>query len=371
VRVAFIHDWLNGMRGGERCLEALCEVYPDAHLYTLFHEKGKLSPTIEAMQIHTSFVQKLPFVFGKYRHYLPLFPVAIEQFDVRDYDLVISLNHCVANGVITRPQTCHISYTFTPMRYAWDLYQDYFGGNRLRGLSRYLIPYCMNYLRMWDMVASKRVDYFVAISEHVQKRIAKHYRRTAEVIYPPVDAEFYTPATDSKKEDFFLIVSAFAPYKKLDLAVDAFNHLNVPLKIIGQGQDEKRLQALAKPHIQFLGALSDAEVRDHYRRCRALVFPGEEDFGIVPLEAQTCGTPIIAYAKGGVLETTIAGETALWFREQTVEAIIAAVRQFEQHAFDSITIRTHACRFAKSRFKQEMQRYIEQKLANFPENGMI
>ena len=185
MRVALIHDWLNGMRGGERCLEALCEVYPEAHLYSLFHEKGKLSPTIEALPSRTSFVQRLPFVFRKYRHYLPLFPVAIEQFDLRAYDLVVSLNHCVANGVITRPQTCHIGYTFTPMRYAWDLYQEYFGGDRLHGFSRYIIPACMNYLRMWDIAASKRVDYFVAISEHVKKRIAKHYRRSADVIYPP------------------------------------------------------------------------------------------------------------------------------------------------------------------------------------------
>jgi glycosyltransferase involved in cell wall biosynthesis len=276
VRVAFIHDWLNGMRGGERCLEALCELYPDAHLYTLFHEKGTLSPIIERMQIRTSFVQKLPFVFSKYRHYLPLFPVAIEQFDVREYDLVISLNHCVANGVITRPQTCHLSYTFTPMRYAWDLYHEYFGGNRLHGISRYLIPYCMTYLRMWDMATSKRIDYFVAISQHVKKRIEKHYRRTADVIYPPVDTEFYTPGADLQKGDFFLIVSAFAPYKKIELGIEAFNRLNLPLKIIGQGQDEKRLKTFANRNIQFLGTLSDEAVRDHYRRCRALIFPGEE-----------------------------------------------------------------------------------------------
>lgn len=366
MRVALIHDWLNGMRGGERCLEALCEAYPEAHLYSLFHEKGKLSPVLEAMPIHTSFVQKLPLVFKKYRHYLPLFPVAIEQFDLRAYDLVVSLNHCVANGVITRPQTCHIGYTFTPMRYAWDLYPEYFGGGRLRGSARYLIPAFMNYLRMWDVTASKRVDYFVAISQHVQKRIEKHYRRSAEVIYPPVDTEFYTPAPEIPPGEFFLMVSAFAPYKKIEIAIEAFNRLNLPLKIIGQGQDEKQLRTLATPRIEFLGALSDEEVRDHYRLCRALIFPGEEDFGIVPLEAQACGKPVIAYAKGGILETTRERETALWFFEQTPAALIAAVQAFETHAFTAPTIRDHACHFAKKRFQQAMQAYIAQKMANFP-----
>ncbi len=365
MKIAFVHDWLNGMRGGERCLEALCELYPNADLYSLFHERGKLSPTIESLNIQTSFIQRLPFIFKKYRHYLPLFPVAIEQFDLRPYDLVVSMSHCVANGVITRPQTCHIGYTFTPMRYAWDLYHEYFGGNRSRGLARYLIPYFMNYLRMWDMAASKRVDYFVAISEYVKTRIEKHYRRSADVIYPPVNTDFYTPGKSQQKENFFLIVSAFAPYKKIELAIEAFTRLQLPLKIIGQGQDEKRLKTLAGPQIKFLGALSDEEVRDHYRRCRALIFPGEEDFGIVPLEAQSCGSPVIAYAKGGALETTIPHKTAIHFHEQTHEALIAAVREFGSSSFSAENIREHACRFAKTRFQNEMQAYIEQKLEAF------
>ena len=371
MRIAFVHDWLNGMRGGERCLEALCELYPDADLYSLFYEKGKLSQTIESLNIHTSFIQKLPFAFKKYRHYLPLFPVAIEQFDLRNYDLVVSLSHCVANGVITRPQTCHIGYTFTPMRYAWDLYHDYFGGDRSRGISRYLIPYVMNYLRMWDMAASKRVDHFVAISQHIRKRIEKHYRRSADVIYPPVDTEFYTPTDHPQKDDFFLIVSAFAPYKKIGLAIEAFNHLRLPLKIIGQGQEAKRLMLLANSNIEFLGTLTDAEVRDHYRRCRALIFPGEEDFGIVPLEAHACGSPVIAYAKGGVLETTVPSKTAIHFHKQTTKDLMAAIREFETCSFSSTEVRTHACRFAKTRFQQEMQAYIEQKLRTFSEERKL
>lgn len=365
MRVAFVHDWLNGMRGGERCLEALCELYPEAELYTLFHEPGKLSPTIERHPITPSFIQKLPGVFRTYRHYLPLFPVAIEQFDLRAYDLVVSLSHCVANGVITRPQTCHIGYTFTPMRYAWDLYFDYFGKGRLRGLSRMLIPLFMNYLRIWDVAASNRVDYFVAISDFIRQRIEKHYRRPAEVIYPPVDVEFYTPDPTVRQGDFFLIVSAFAPYKRIDIAIEAFTRLNLPLKIIGQGQEIKQLQASAPPHIEFLGALSDAEVRDHYRRCRALIFPGEEDFGIVPVEVQACGRPVIAYAKGGIVETTLPNETALWFHEQSPEALVAAVQEFETQTFEPAVIREHACHFAKIRFQQEMHAYIEQKVEEF------
>ncbi len=370
MRIAFIHDWLNGMRGGEYCLEALCELYPDAHIYSLFHQPGKLSTTIERMRIRTSFIQNLPLVFSKYRHYLPLFPVAIEQFDLREYDLVLSESHCVAKGVITRPQTCHISYTFTPMRYAWDLYHDYFGdrrfgGDRTKGLSRFVIPYFMNYLRMWDIAASNRVDYFVAISAHIRQRIEKHYRRPADMIYPPVDTEFYTPDSQMPHEDFFLVAGAFAPYKRVDLAIEACNRLQHPLKIVGKGQDAERLRKLAGPTIEIVEAPTNETLRDYYRRCRALLYPGEEDFGIMPIEAQACGTPVIAYAKGGAVETTLDGQTAVWFHEQTVDAMMTAIQQFGTHTFQSSIINTHAAKFAKLRFQREMQAYIAQKFVDF------
>jgi glycosyltransferase involved in cell wall biosynthesis len=225
----------------------------------------------------------------------------------------------------------------------------------------------MNYLRMWDIAASKRVDYFVAISHHVKQRIAKHYRRSADVIYPPVNTEFYTPDPTLPNAEFFLIVSAFAPYKKIELAIEAFNRLGQPLKIIGQGQELKRLKKLAKPNIELLGALPDEAVRDHYRRCRALIFPGEEDFGIVPLEAQACGTPVIGYARGGLLETTIPDQTAIYFYEHTPEALLEAIQKFQQTTFSPTAIRTQACRFAKSRFQQEMQAYIDHKMQAFAE----
>ncbi|MCI0529200.1 MAG: glycosyltransferase, partial [Nitrospira sp.] len=251
MKIAFAHDWLNGMRGGERCLEALCEVYPQATIYTLLYEKGHLSSTIEGMSIQTSFIQNLPGVFKKYRHYLPLFPTAIEQFDLRSCDLVISLNHCVAKGVLTKPGTCHICYILTPMRYAWDLYWDYFGGDKVGSLQKVLIPFFINYLRTWDVASSQRVDYFVAISEYVARRVRKYYRRECEVIYPPVDTDFYT--SGSQDEDYFLMVSAFAPYKQIDLAIQAFNRLKLPLKIIGGGQEEKMLKRLAGSTVEFLG----------------------------------------------------------------------------------------------------------------------
>jgi len=363
MKIAFAHDWLNGMRGGERCLEALCEVYPQATIYTLLHEQGNLSPALSRMRIQTSFVQKLPLAFKKYRHYLPLFPTAIEQFDLRGYDLVVSLSHCVAKGVLTGPGTCHICYILTPMRYAWDLYQDYFGGKKIHGLRKWIVPFLINYLRTWDAASSNRVDYFIAISEHVARRVRKYYRRECEVIYPPVDTQFYTPG--SGDGDYFLIVSAFAPYKRIDLAIEAFNRLKLPLKIIGKGQEEKALKRLAQGHIEFLGTLPDQEVRDYYRKCRALIFPGEEDFGLTPLEAQATGRPVIAYARGGALETVVEGVTGLFFPEPTVESLCQAVQRFEHLNFEKSKIRDQALRFSKERFKQEMKVYIEGKVKEY------
>lgn len=363
MKIAFAHDWLNGMRGGERCLEALCEIYPQAVLYTLLYEKGKLTPTIEGRHIYSSFIQELPFVFKKYRQYLPLFPTAIEQFDLRDYDLVVSLSHCVAKGVLTKPATCHICYILTPMRYAWDLYQDYFGREKIQGFQKWVIPFFLNYLRTWDVASSNRVDYFVAISEHVARRVRKYYRRECDVIYPPVDTGFYTPG--AQEGDYFLIVSAFAPYKRIDLAIEAFNRLKLPLKIIGKGQEEKALKRLAGATIEFLGSLSDEEVRDYYRRCRALIFPGEEDLGLTPLEAQATGRPVIAYARGGALETIVEGVTGLFFQEPTVESLCQAIARFNQMSFDKTKIREQALRFSKERFKEEMKAYIENKVKEY------
>lgn len=368
MNVAIIHDWLTGMRGGEKCLEVFCELFPDAHLYTLLHIKGKLSPTIEAMDIRTSFVQRLPMVEKRYRNYLPLFPTAIEMFDLKGYDLVLSSSHCVAKGVIPPPDSLHVSYVYSPMRYVWDMYPHYFGPGKVGRVSGKLIPLFANYLRMWDAASSRRVDDFIAISGYVGKRIEKYYRRSSDVIYPPVDGSSFS--VSGRTEDYYLIVSAFAPYKRVDLAVEAFNRLGLKLRIIGTGQDEKRLKELAGPNIEFLGWQSDEAVREHYSSCRALIFPGEEDFGIVPLEAMASGRPVVAYGAGGALETVapLGGPsphpTGVFFHEQTPEALAAAVKKLEDNMdrFDPDNTRAHAMGFDRAVFKKTVKDYITRRL---------
>ena len=301
MKVAIIHDWLTGMRGGEKVLEAFCELFPQAHVYTLLHLPRTVSPSIEALPIHTSFIQNLPFSKKGYRRYLPLFPMAIERFDLKGYDLILSCSHCVAKGIVPPPDALHISYLLTPMRYAWDMFGEYFGAKKSR-----LIPFFIHYLRMWDVTSSQRVDDFLAISKHVQRRIMKYYRRDAEVIYPPVDTRRFKPGT--KKGDFFLIVSSLVSYKAVDVAVEAFNRLGYPLRIIGSGPEEQRLRAMARSNVAFLGWQRDEVVAEAYSRCRALIFPGEEDFGIVPLEAMASGRPVIAFGRGGALETIVSSD---------------------------------------------------------------
>lgn len=377
MKVALVHDWLTGMRGGEKCLEIFCRLYPEADLYTLLHVSGSVSPLIEKRQIRTSFLQLLPGIKKHYRYYLPLMPLAIQQFDLSKYDLILSSSHCVAKGVSAGKNGLHICYCFTPMRYIWDQYHHYFGPTR----SGFLISTAMHllrpYLKKWDIDSSQGVNHFIAISKHVEKRIQSYYRRKAEVVYPPVDTKFYAP-TGEKPEDFFLIVSAFAPYKRLDLAVEAFGKLGYPLKIIGSGQELSRLKKIAAPNIEFLGWLSNEAIRSHYARCRAFIFPGEEDFGITPLEAQGMGRPVIAYSRGGVLETVvpeigswkpefdipkekIARPTGVFFHDQTPGALISAVQSFEsiEKNFDPEYIRNHASQFDVEVFSRHIQAHIE------------
>jgi glycosyltransferase involved in cell wall biosynthesis len=366
MKVALIHDWLTGMRGGERCLEVFCELFPQADLYTLLHIPGSVSPLIEKMPITTSFIQKLPFPKKGYRKYLPLFPMAIERFNLKGYDLVLSCSHCVAKGVITPPDAPHISYMLTPMRYAWDMYEDYFGQSRNR-----LITLFIHYLRMWDVTSSQRVDNFLSISRHVQNRIMKFYRRQSEVIYPPVEISRFR--LGNKKGNFFLIVSSLVPYKNIRLAVEAFNRLRYPLRIIGTGPEEKKLRSVAKKNIEFMGWQTDGVVAKNYSACRALIFPGEEDFGIVPLEAMGCGRPVIAYGKGGVLETVISHQnpflntkkaTGIFFYEQNVEALMDAVERFSliEREFDPEAIRKHALQWDRKIFKERIKKNIVEKM---------
>jgi len=357
MKTAIIHDWLTGQRGGEMGLEILCQLYPDATIFTLLHKKGSVSPVIENMKIKTSFVQQLPFAEEKYRNYLALFPMAVESFDLKGYDVIISHSHCVAKGAIPQNGATHICYCYTPMRYAWLFYDEYFGNRNI--LAQGLIKPILADLRRWDKKTSKRVNYFVACSQHVRKRIQDFYDRDADVVYCPVDTSRFN--IGNKDEDFYLIISAFVPYKKIDLAIEAFNKLDKPLYVIGGGPDEKRLRKMAGPKIKFLGWKTPDELVEYFSKCRALVFPGEEDFGIVPVEAQASGRPVIAYKKGGALETVVEGETGVFFEKQAADSLADAVTRFEKMSFDKNKIRQNALKFDKSVFKEKMRDYVKEK----------
>ncbi len=381
MKVALVHDWLTGMRGGEKVLEVFCELFPHAHLYTLLHNKGSVSYTIESMDIRTSFVQSLPLIKNKYRHYLPIFPKAIERFDLRGYDLVLSSSHCVAKGVITGSDTLHVCYCFTPMRYIWDLYDQYFDKKRSNLFTRWAVSLVLEYLRKWDVASSKRVDKFIAISKYIADRIKRNYGRESDIIFPPVDSAYFKPTPSNG--DFYLMVSPLAPNKRVDIAIKAFNKINLPLKIIGSGQEEKKLGEMAGKDITLMGWQPDEIVKAHYLNCKALIFPGVEDFGIVPLEAQACGKPVIAYGKGGALETIIPinrgklriksengqsnNATGLFFYEQTPESLALAVHHFEEikDVFDKHQIRKNAESFDRVIFKDKIKNYIEQKYSKF------
>ncbi|MBL4665417.1 MAG: glycosyltransferase [Nitrospinaceae bacterium] len=370
------------MRGGEKCLEVLCKLYPSADLFTLLHIPGKVSPVIESHRIQTSFIQNLPFAESKYRYYLPLMPFAIETFDLKGYDLILSSSHCVAKSVKPGPNSLHICYCHTPMRYIWDQFDQYFGRENSSWLVTNAMKLIRPWLQRWDVKTSRRVNNFIANSRHVQKRIKKYYNQEAAIIHPPVDTGLLTPDESERKEDYFLIVSAFAPYKRLDLAVDAFNQLNLPFFVIGEGQDAKRLKEMAKPNIHFEGWLDNSQIRSHFARCRAFVFCGEEDFGITLLEAQAMGRPVIALGRGGALETVVPDSqswkpetgkdksstsqpTGVFFYEQTPEALIEAIQHFEsiEPQFDADAIRTHAQKFDVSVYTEKMKNFIEEKIA--------
>ena len=362
-KVALIHDWLTGMRGGERCLEVFCELFPEADLFTLLHVPGSVSPLIERRRIVTSFVQRLPAVATHYRYYLPLFPSAVESFDLRGYDLVLSSSHCVAKGARPAPGARHVSYCFTPMRYVWDLYDEYFGRGAGR-LTRLVMPPLAARLRRWDRESSARVQRFAAISRHVAARIERYYGRSAEVIHPPVDVQRFELAAGDD-DGFYLVVSALAPYKRLDLAVRAANRLGRRLLVVGWGPEERRLRALAGPTVEFLGRRSDEDVAELYRRCRAVLFPGIEDFGIVPLEAMAAGRPVIAFAEGGALETVVPPggvrpATGLFFDVQSVDALVAAMRRLESGAvaFEPKALRARAEEFDRPRFKDRIASFL-------------
>jgi glycosyltransferase involved in cell wall biosynthesis len=363
MRVALVHDWLLGMRGGEKCLEVFCELFPEADLYTLIYAPDEVSPVIREMRIYSSWLNLIPRIRRAYRYYLPLFPLAAESFDLRGYDLVLSSSHCVAKGIFPH-RGLHITYIHAPMRYVWDLRDAYLsGGTSL--IARAGLSLSRSYLQRWDVNSANRVDQFIANSNNVAAKIERLYGRSAKVIYPPVDVDRFH--LTERQESYYLIVSALVPYKRIDIAVDAFGAIQKPLKIVGDGPLWRDLQRRARSNIEFLGYVNDASLPELYSGCQALIFPGEEDLGLVPLEAQASGRPVLAYGKGGALETVLPlgnrvdAPTGIFFQEQTVDGLIAAVRTFEDNrqTFVDMAIRQHACRFSRDRFKAQISDYIE------------
>ncbi len=360
LKVAIVHYWLVNMRGGEKVVEALGELYPDADIFTLVVDPEGMSEGILRHRIVPSFVQKIPGAVKHYQSLLPLFPTALEQFDLSGYDLVISSESGPAKGVLTRPETCHICYCHTPMRYLWDMYHEY--KNASGPVKKLLMPLLTHYLRQWDQLSANRVDYFIANSSHVARRIAKHYRREAEVIHPPVDTGDFSIAP--KTGDFYLMVGQLVRYKRPEIAVKAFSGTGRPLVVIGEGEELASLKRMAGSNVKFFGRQPFEVIQEHYARCRAFIFPGEEDFGITPVEAQASGRPVIAYGKGGALETVVEGQTGVFFREPTADSLNTALERFEamENGFDPEAIRVHSLTFDRGRFLEQMKVFIEGKL---------
>jgi glycosyltransferase involved in cell wall biosynthesis len=357
-RLALVHDWLTGMRGGEKVLEAIASLYPDAPIFTLLHVPGSVSAQLESHEIRTSFVQQLPRAARHYRQYLPLFPRAIERFDFTGFDFVISTSHCVAKSAIVPRGVPHLCYCHSPMRYAWDQFDAYFGPAQVGKVRSAAMRTIMARLARWDAATADRVDAFVANSQYVAGRIRRYYNRGATVVYPSVDTDYYQPDPARRPDPFFLVVSALVPYKRLEVAIDAVRAVNGRLKIVGRGPEEARLRALAGPDVELMGWLPDPEIRSLYQQCQAVLMPGVEDFGMVPVEAQACGRPVVAFAEGGALESVIDGQTGILVRDQTPAAFAAALRQVAATPFDSAAIRRNAERFSIPRFKREIQDVI-------------
>lgn len=355
MNVALSHDWLTGMRGGERVLEILCDGFPEAPIYTLFHNPDSVSETINRHKITVSRLQNIPGILKYYRNLLPFFPGAIENIKPDRANLFISTSHCVAKGIKTPPGSKHLCYCFTPMRYAWTFYNEYFGSNPLKAMAaRAVLPR----LRQWDCRNSDYIDSFIAISKHVQSRIKQFYNRDSDIVYPPVDTGFWTPG-EKTSGDFDLIVSALVPYKRVDLAVAAYNRLGFPLKVVGVGGELKKLRSMARTNIEFLQWQANENILELYRSCRMLIFPGEEDFGIVPLEAQACGRPVAAYGKGGALETVVDGTSGIFFRKQDEQSLIEAVEKCAASDWDSPAIRANAEKFDTQNFINGLSAAIE------------
>jgi glycosyltransferase involved in cell wall biosynthesis len=361
LKVALVHDYLNQYGGAERVLEELHTLFPSAPVYTSMYWPQKMSPTIRRLDVRTSFMQRLPLVTRNHQPFLLLYPLAFESFDLSDYDVVISNSSAFSKGVVTPPGTMHICYCLTPMRWVWN-YHAYVGRERLGWMARVVLPPAISHLRAWDVATAQNVDRFLAISRTVSSRVRKYYRRDSTVIYPPVNCDaFAMPPVPAG--DYYLVVARLMPYKRIDLAVDAFTRLGIPLKIVGSGRNAAELRARAGRNIEFVGHVSDTELKQLYARCRGLVFPGEEDFGIAPLEANASGRPVIAYAAGGALDTVVDGQTGVLFERQEVECLIGAVRRAEAMAWDEGGLRRHARKFDRQVFRDQMLAFVGESVA--------
>lgn len=352
LRVALVHYWLVNMRGGEKVIESLCRIFPDADIFTHVYDPSAVSETLRARNVRTSFIARLPRARTMYKNYLPLMPLALEQIDLSDYELVISSESGPAKGVIPSPNSLHICYCHSPMRYIWNMYHQYY--NRSGLINRLFMPALSHYLRGWDTTSSSRVDKFVANSQNVRQRIRRFYMRDASVVYPPVSVDKFGIAPAGELADYYLMVGELVAYKRPELAVQAFNQLKLPLVIIGGGEMLPTIQRIAGPNIKVLGSQPFDVLQRHYARCKALVFPAEEDFGIVPLEAMASGRPVLAYGRGGAIETVVDGLSGLFFETQTAEAIIDGVERMENFSVDAQAIRSHARNFSEPAFRKSM-----------------
>jgi glycosyltransferase involved in cell wall biosynthesis len=365
-KVAIVHDWLTGMRGGEKVLEAICELYPEATIYTLVHVKGSVSEQIEEHRIHCSPVQRLPRAGELYRQYLPLFPAVIETFDLDGYDLVISSSHCAAKSVIRSGSATHVCYCHSPMRYAWDQFDSYFGPAQVGQFTSRLLRPVLAHLARWDAATADRVDRFLANSQYVAGRIRRYYNRGSTVVHPPVDTTFYRPSAAPPTQPFqpaFLIVSALVPYKRLDVAIAACRQLGTSLKIVGRGPEESRLRALSSGEVEFLGWRSNEEIRDLYREASAVLLPGTEDFGMAPVEAQACGTPVVALGQGGACETVQDGITGVLVGDDSVAAFADGLERVRSLKRDPDVFRAQAERFSRAHFMTSFQQAVAEAIA--------
>ena len=369
MKKALVHDWFSVYAGAEKCVESFTNIWDDFDIYSLidFLSDEDRKIILKGKKAKTSFIQKLPKAKEKYRNYLPLFPIAIEQFDLSEYDLVLSSSHAVAKGVLTYHHQLHICYMHTPIRYAWDLYQQYLKESNLKsGLKGILAKYFLHKIRIWDIISTNRVDYFIANSKFIAKRIKKIYNRDATVIYPPVDVAKFE--LETKKDNFYLTASRIVPYKKVDLIVETFAKLpDKKLIIIGSGPDLEKIKSKATKNIEILGYQPDEILIKYMQKAKAFVFAAEEDFGIIPVEAQACGTPVICLGRGGTKETVIDGITGVHFKNQTINDLLKAIDRFEKLEFDSYIIRKNALRFSKDRFEREIKEFVENKYLKWKE----